>query len=140
MPMSFSLKKTIYFEPIIVIIIDQSIEDKSAVKLLVHFDTHLKFNTHVNEVLSKSKPAFHALIRLKRAGLDSDCLACFYQARIVSIIIYAAASWYPFISKNDKTKLERYQSLCSRIILHNLSATNAQHRTVGALKLIAVRL
>ena len=139
MTISFSLKKTIYFEPIIVK--DRSIEDKSAVKLLgVHFDTHLKFNTHVNEVLSKSKPAFHALIRLKRAGLDSDCLACFYQARIVSIIIYAAASWYPFISKNDKTKLERYQSLCSRIILHNLSATNAPHRTVGALKLIVVRL
>ena len=99
---SFSLKKTINSEPIHDVK-DQSIEDKSAVKLLgVHFDTHLKFNTHVNEVLSKSKPAFHALIRLKRAGLDSDCLACFYQARIVSIIIYAAASWYPFISKMTK--------------------------------------
>ena len=118
---SFSLKKTIYSEPIR--IKDQSIEDKSAVKLLgVHFDTHLKFNTHVNEVLLKSKPAFHALIRLKRAGLDSDCLSSFYQARIVSIIIYAAASWYPFISKNDKTKLERYQSLCSRIILPHIDS------------------
>ena len=121
MTISFSLKKTIYPGPIR--IKDQSIEDKSAVKLLgVHFDTHLKFNTHVNEVLLKSKPAFHTLIRLKCAGLDSDCLTCFHQVRIVSTIIYAAASWYPFISENDKTKLERYQSLWCRIVLTHIDS------------------
>ena len=121
MTKSFSLKKTTYSEPILSK--DQSIEDKSAVKLLgVHFDTHLKFNTHVNEVLLKSKPAFHALIRLKRAGLDSDCLSSFYQARIVSIIIYAAASWYPITSKNDKTNLVRYHSPSSSINFLTLTA------------------
>ena len=71
---------------------------------------------------SKSKLAFHTLVRLKCPGLDSDCLACFYQARIVSIIIYAAASWYQFISKKDKTKLGRYQSLCSRIMLPHIDS------------------
>ena len=70
----------------------------------------------------KSKLAFHTLVRPKCPGLDSDCLACFYQARIVSIIIYAAASWYQFISKKDKTKLGRYQSLCSRIMLSNIDS------------------
>ena len=49
-------------------------------------------------------PPLHALIRLKRAGLDIDGFACFDQARIVSIIIYPAAGWYPFISKIGKSQ------------------------------------
>ena len=44
----------------------------------------------VNEILSKSKPAFQAVVRLTGEGLNSECLEFLYQARIVSIIVHAS--------------------------------------------------
>ena len=77
----------------------------------------MKFSAHVNSIIAKSKSAFHGIINLKKAGLKTDSLALFYRARILPILSYGAPAWYPFISKDNKDKLEKYQRLCLRVIL-----------------------
>ena len=116
---NFSLQKKIDCAPIRVN--DTEIEDLSAVKLLgVKFDSHMKFTNHVESVIDKAKPAVHAIIQLKKIGVTSISLCRFYQSRVLSILAYAAPSWFPYLSKNDKEKLERLQKLCLRVILPDI--------------------
>ena len=44
-------------------------------------------------------------------------LVLFYKARILSVLLYAAPFWFPHTSQNDKVKLERFQKLCTRIMI-----------------------
>ena len=105
---NFSLQKKIDCAPIR--INDTEIEDLSAVKLLgVKFDSHMKFTNHVESVIDKAKPAVHAIIQLKKIGVTSISLCRFYQSRVLSILAYAAPSWFPYLSKNHEEKLERLQ-------------------------------
>ena len=39
----------------------------------------LKFTNHVNSMIAKCKPAFHAICRLGKAGVNNKSLAYFYQ-------------------------------------------------------------
>ena len=115
---TFSLRKTIHTEPLT--INDTKIAEHEKVKLLgVTFDRHLRFSAHVETAITKSKPAFHALVQLKKSGIAPPSLALFYHSRIVSILTYAAPCWYPHTSNHDREKLEKYQRLCLRIILPN---------------------
>ena len=103
------------------------IEQKEEVKLLgVTFDSHMGFSAHVENINRRTKPAFRALIRLKKAGITPINLVLFYKSRIVSILADCLPSWYPYISGNDKTKLERVERLCLRIILPNIDSYEEQ--------------
>ena len=80
------------------------IEEKTTAKLLgVTYDNHTQFASHVDNIISNSKPAFHAIIKLKKEGLNAESLALFYRARILSILSYTAPSWFPFIYSTQKT-------------------------------------
>ena len=57
---------------------------------------------------------------LKKVGVGERGLLTFYQSAVRSILSYAAPCWFPFLSDNDITKLEKYQRLCLRIILPNI--------------------
>jgi hypothetical protein len=117
--MNFTLQKSISIDP--VTINGANVQIGNHTKLLgVTYDSHMKFTNHVDNVISKSRSAYHALVNLKKAGVATSGLVLFYQARILSIISYAAPSWYPYIAKYDKDKLERYQRLCLFIILPRL--------------------
>ena len=127
---SFSLKKCVETESII--INNLPILDLNEVKLLgVTYDSHMKFTAHVDNVISKSKPAFHAIVRLRKAGISAQNLALFYKARIVSILTYSAPSWYPYITNNDKQKLEQYQRLCLKVILPHIENYDEQLGKLG---------
>ena len=70
MCISFTLQKHLTVEPIN--INGCKIEQKEEVKLLgVTFDSHMKFSAHVENIIRCTKPAFHAIIRLKRSGLSN---------------------------------------------------------------------
>lgn len=113
---TFTLRKSISSEP--VTINNAEIEEHVEVKLLgVTLDQHLRFTPHVDAAIKKSKPAFHALVQLKRAGVNISNLTLFYRSRILPILTYAAPCWFPHLSGNDKDKLEKYQRLCLRIIM-----------------------
>ena len=96
----FSLRKTIHTEPLT--INDTKIAEHEKVKLLgVTFDKHLRFSAHVETAITKSKPAFHALVQLKKSGIAPPSLALFYHSRIVSTLAYAGPCWYPHTSNHD---------------------------------------
>ena len=114
--MNFTLQKSISIDP--VTINGANVQIGNHTKLLgVTYDSHMKFTNRVDNVISQSRSAYDALVNLKKAGVATSGLVLFYQARILSIISYAAPSWYPYIAKYYKDKLERYQRLCLFIIL-----------------------
>lgn len=113
---TFTLQKSVHSVPVTVN--DIIIEENNSVKLLgVHVDTHLRFSNHVDSIIAKVKPATHALVQLKKVGVTPSSLTVFYRSRILSLLSYAAPSWFPFLSNNDKMRLERLQKLCLRVIL-----------------------
>jgi hypothetical protein len=115
---TFSLKKIISMPPVNASGVD--IEDVSTSKLLgVVFDRHMKFNDHVHHAINKTRSAFHALVQLKRASVNSANLILFYRTRILSILCYAAPSWYPYVSETSKQELEKHQKLCLKIVFPN---------------------
>ena len=114
--MNFTLQKSISIPPFVVA--EESLAQQHEVKLLgVTFQQHHKFDCHVNNVIDKTKSASHAIVRLKRSGVNSFALALFYRARVLSVLSYAAPLWYPHITDKCKDKLEKHQRYCTRLML-----------------------
>ena len=80
----------------------------------------MTFSSHVDAIIEKARPAVHAIIQLKKIGVSSNSLAIFYQSRNLSIIAYAAPSWFPYLSNTDKEKLEWLWRLCLRALLPDI--------------------
>lgn len=80
------------------------------------FDIHLSFSSHVAKLFSNAKSRLHALLVLKRHGVDKASLIRFYLANIRTVLSYAAPAWYCYISETCKTKLESLQRQCMRVI------------------------
>ena len=122
---TFTLQKKIDIDPIL--INETEVSDDVSTKLLgVTYDQHLKFSKHVDTIIDKCRPAFHAMSKLRKAGVDDAGLTMFYKSRIVPLIIYAAPSWYPLLSVTDKERLEKYQRHCLRMIYPYLDDTNSR--------------
>ena len=116
---SFSLKKAINDN--LIYINDIALQKNCYSTLLgVTYDHHMTFSKHVDNAINKSKPSLHALISLKKSGVDRKGLIIFYRTVIRSLLSYAAPGWFPYLSNNDIDKLERFQKLCLRIILPNV--------------------
>ena len=102
---TFTLKKEIRSEPIV--INDNQISEEPSVKLLgIHYDNHLRFTNHVETLISKSRPAYHAIVRLKRAGVSAHDFGKFYKSRVLSILSYAAPAWFPYLADKDWRSLK----------------------------------
>ena len=116
--LNFTLQKSIRIPPLC--IADGNLSHQPEVKLLgVIFNQHHRFDSHIDAVIEKTKSATHAMIKLKRSGVNPSSLALFYRARILSVLSYSAPCWYPHVSDNGKNKLERYQKYCTRLIIHD---------------------
>ena len=90
----------------------ESIVQTESAKLLgVTIDQHLKFNSHIDTLIGKSRAAVHGLLTLKRKGVTPSMLTKYYQACIFPILTYASPAWHSHLSQNSKDKLERHQSL-----------------------------
>ena len=97
---------------------DQNIEQTQSAKYLgVTLDTHLKFASHVDMAIQKSRSAVHGLLTLKRHGVtNNNMLSLFYQSRILSILRYASPAWYSLTPQYARDKLDHHQSRCLHII------------------------
>jgi hypothetical protein len=131
---TFSLRKNITADTIT--INGTPVKENPTTQLLgVTYDNHMKFSVHVDNTIIKSKPAFHALVNLRKAGVGEIGLGQFYKARVLSVLSYAAPRWYPFINKHEKEKLEKYQRLCLRIISPQLEQYSDRLAHLGVVEI-----
>lgn len=127
---TFTLRKQLDMDPILVG--DSEVREHSAVKLLgVTFDNHLKFTKHVDNIIEKCRPAFHAMCNLRKAGVNSESLTLFYKARITPLLTYASPCWFPLIGKSDRDRLDKYQRHCLRMIYPTLENTEQRLNETG---------
>ena len=86
---TFTLMKEIHSEPIVMN--NNQISEESYVKLLgIHYEKHLRFTNLAEAIISKSRPAYHAIIGPKRAGVSAHSLGMFYKSIVLPILSYAA--------------------------------------------------
>ena len=99
--------------------------------LSVVFDSHLRFSSHVVSIIQKVRPSIYALLTLKRHGVSDAGLVMFYTTVIRPVLLYACLIRFPYISREDMSKLERVQSLCRRIISPNTEHYSDRSRICG---------
>ena len=93
------------------------VEQVSSVKLLgVVTDSHLTFREHVHKCKTKANQRTFWLRTLSRYGANRKSLLQMYISYIRSLFEYAAPAWFPFISKELKTTIERVERAALRII------------------------
>ena len=102
----------------------ESIVQTESAKLLgVTIDQHLKFNSHIDTLIGKSRAAVHGLLTLKRKGVTPSMLTKYYQTCIFPIFSYASRVWHSHLNQNRKDKLESHQTLIQPTIPSRTSKT-----------------
>ena len=76
----------------------------------------LKWNAHIDSVLSKSSKRLYFLIQLKRAGVPGKQLCLFYTTCISSVIEYACQVYHYALPEYLSDDLKRLQRRALRII------------------------
>ena len=82
----------------------------------VTIDRKLNFASHVNKIIAKTKKRARILKCLagKDWGQTLETQVALYITYIRSSLEYAAPTWYPWISKTSRNKLEQIQNECLR--------------------------
>ena len=84
----------------------------------VTIDRELRFNTHVKNTILKARKRMKILKCLagKDWGQNLETQRALYSTYIRSALEYAAPSWYPWISKTARDKLESVQNECLKVM------------------------
>jgi len=100
-----------------VIIDGIEIKPVNTVKILgVTLQNDLKWNSHVQEVVSKAAKRLYFLTQLKRASVDAADLIRFYTACIRSVLMYACQVFHYSLPEYLSATLERIQKRSLKII------------------------
>ena len=71
--------------------------------LVLTFDQHLRFTPHIDLLINRCWPAFHAIVKLGKAGVDDKSICYFYRSRVVPLLTLACfLNSLTKISKNCK--------------------------------------
>ena len=91
----------------------------------VTFDRTLSFSKHVSSLKGKFFPRLKALrcISASSWGPSKESLSVLYKSFLRSLFTYASPGWFPFLSVNNITKLERLHLAASRAITSCLSSS-----------------
>ncbi len=98
---------------------------EKAIILGMSITQDLKWNEHVNKITKKAAKRLYLLKQLKRSGLDSKDLQCFFIVSIRTILEYACQVFHHGLPKYLSDVIERIQKRALRIILPDLSYENA---------------
>ena len=74
--------------------------------------------------------------------VNKAMLIMYYQAKVIPILTYACPAWYTYITEESKTKLERHQSMCLRIVYPNVESytTRLQLASIDRLNSVMLNL
>ena len=87
-------------------------------KLLgVYIDSDMSWNTHINKIVSKACQCIFILHRAKKFRFTTKSLLTLYTWYIRTGIEYAAPVWHSALTQAQRSRLERVQRRCFRIIL-----------------------
>ena len=98
---------------------------EKAIILGMSITQDLKWNEHVNKITKKAAKRLYLLKQLKRSGLDSNDLKCFFIASIRTILEYACQVFHYGLPKYLSDVIERIQKRALRIIFPDLSYEDA---------------
>ena len=85
----------------------------------------LKWDQHMEGLICRANGKRHFLAVLGRAGVGAPHLMTFYTVFISPTLEYAAPVWHPGLTQRLSDDLERFQRLCLRTILPELSYSKA---------------
>jgi len=93
------------------------IECVSSFKLLgVQISNDLCWENHVQAICTKANSKLYFLKMLKRAGLSTGDLVCFYTTVIRPVLEYASVVWHHGLTQAQADRLEALQKRALRII------------------------
>ena len=102
------------------------IEKQKVVKLLgVYIQSDLKWNTHVDSIVTKASQRLRIISILKRSGFAEADLLVTFHSRIRSILEYACQVWHPGLTSNLVHDIERVQIRAMFIIRPHLTYCEA---------------
>jgi len=80
-----------------------------SIKILgVTVDNRLSFTEHVNTVVTKCNQSLYALRLMRQHGMQQNALQAVFKATSVSKLLYAAPSWWGYITKATLECLEGF--------------------------------
>jgi hypothetical protein len=99
------------------IVIDNlSVEFVQSYKYLgVVLDDKLSFSLHVVQ-MKKANKRLYCLRTMKKLNVDSAIMIMFYNATIASVLMYAGAAFYGFITKQMCKILNKPTKVCKRLL------------------------
>lgn len=80
------------------------------------FDNLLKFSANTEEILRRSHQRMYLLRKLNSFGISTPVMMTFYYAFLESIMTFSITCWFHSLSIQNKTRLQRTASVCSKII------------------------
>ena len=93
------------------------LERVSVYKLLGFFiSADLRWETHIEYIISKAASRLYFVKQLKRAGLSSSHLLHFYTTVIRPVLEYASPLWHPTLTKSQIDRLEAVQRRAIKVI------------------------
>ena len=87
------------------------------IKILgVIVDDKLRFQDHINTVVSNTSQCYFALRTLKHHGMSNTCLQNIFRATVVPKMLYAVPSFWGFLTQAQRNQM---QSVLNRVIKLN---------------------
>ena len=104
------------FDPITVN--GKSVEVVDSAKILgLSISSNLKWNNHIDQIISKARKRLYSLSQLKRANVGMKELVLFFTTCIRPILEYASPVFHNSLTNYLRQDLERIQKRALRIIL-----------------------
>ena len=67
----------------------------------------LKWDTHINKTLNKTRTKLHFIMQLKRSGVPPDHIVSFFKSVAVPQLEYACPVWATSITKEQSNEIEK---------------------------------
>ncbi|HEY5140436.1 MAG TPA: reverse transcriptase domain-containing protein, partial [Methylococcales bacterium] len=94
-----------------------TIDRVTSFKLLgLHIANDLRWDIHIDALCSKVNSKLYFLKQLKRSGLSTDDLLCFYKTVIRPVLEYACVVWHHGLTQAQSDRLEALQKRAIRIM------------------------
>jgi hypothetical protein len=102
---------------------DTALERVSVFKLLgVYISFDLRWEIHIEYIISKAVSRLYFLKQLRRAGLPPSHLLHFYLTVVRPVLEYASPLWHPTLTKSQTERLEAVQRRAINIIFSYTSS------------------